>query len=125
MNQAFRHLGEHSVPDTVTKGIVHYLEAVKVEIEDGEHSSAAAQTTESLVQAIHQDCAISQAGQGIGSGLTFEGDRVQLTIGYISHHRHDELSVCAVYASGSRFDGACGAVTAPKSVTRRGVFYFD
>ncbi len=66
--QALRHLFQQAVADEVAEAVIDVLEMVEVEQQQADLGAVAARLGDRLGQAVHQQGAVGQAGQGVVQG---------------------------------------------------------
>ena len=87
--EAGGHLAQHIVTDTMAQGVVHVLESVEVDEEHRPVLAGATRPPLHLFDAVQDECAVRQAGEGVTSGQLLErfASRVELGDVVGGHHQ--------------------------------------
>jgi hypothetical protein len=84
------HLQQHGVAHEVAERVVDELEAVEIEEEDGHQPVAPLDAAQGLLQPVHEDRAIGNAGQGVGGRLSPEVEVRAPAIADVADRGHDQ-----------------------------------
>jgi hypothetical protein len=114
---ASSHRAQQGIADRVAQRVVHRLEVIEIDEENGELMIVAAASLDSMPQSILQERTVGQAGQGIVEGLVLElsfkfvsardvvardGEPAPILFGDAAH-RHLDIALAPVVSHEARF----------------------